>query len=77
MGAADLIWIGHSDECAVLVTDGGHNAREVLKAFQGHVARAKRESSLVLLSPTEARELARKLLRGARLPRPVSQQLMA
>ena len=67
MGAIDLIWIGHSDECAVLVTDGTHDAREVLKAFENHAERSKRESSLVVLLPAEARALAGKLLGSARL----------
>jgi len=67
MGTADLIWIGHDDECAVLVTDGTRNAREVLKTFEDHVARSRHESALVLLSPGEARALAGKLLGSARL----------
>ncbi len=67
MGTADLIWIGHNDECAVLVTDGTHNAREVLKTFEDHLARSRHESALVMLSPAEARGLARKLLHSAGL----------
>ena len=67
MGATDLIWIGHNDECAVLVTDGTHDAMEVLKAFENHVERRKHESSLVLLLPAEACALAGKLLGSARL----------
>ena len=67
METAYLIWIGHDDECAVLVTDGTRNAREVLKTFEDHVARSRRESALVLLSPAEARALAGKLLDSARL----------
>jgi hypothetical protein len=67
MGTADLIWIGHDDECAVLVADGTRNAREVLKTFEDHVARSRHESALVLLSPGEARALAGKLLDSARL----------
>jgi len=67
MGTADLIWIGHDDECAVLVTDGTHNAREVLKTFQDHVAWSRHESAFALLSPGEARALADKLLGSARL----------
>jgi hypothetical protein len=67
MGTADLIWIGHNDECAVLVTDGTRNAREVLQTFEDHVARGRHESAIVLLSPAEARKLAGKLLGSARL----------
>ena len=67
MGTADLIWIGHNDECAVLVTDGTRNAREVLETFEDHVARSRHESAIVLLSPAEARALAGKLLGSARL----------
>lgn len=67
MGTADLIWIGRNDECAVLVTDGTRNAREVLETFEDHVARSRHESAIVLLSPAEARALAGKLLGSARL----------
>ena len=67
MGTADLIWIGRNDECAVLVTDGTHSAREVLQTFEDHVARGGRKSVIVLLSPAEARKLAGKLLGSARL----------
>ena len=67
MGTADLIWIGHNDECAVLVTDGTHDAREVLKTFEDHAARCRHKSAFVLLSPSEARKLADKLLGSARL----------
>lgn len=67
MEAKDLIWIGHNDECAILVASGTHNAREVLKTLEAHVARSKHESTFVLLSPTEARAVAGKLLNSARL----------